>query len=116
MPIKSNENLVKALMRLPHNLRNEFYKSTRDFNLLEGNVNLIFLERWLESRIKTYFSPLANIIANQEKKGNNTRTNHKEDLLKNVNTINQGPSSSNDSDTLSPGNSNKESQVLSVLP
>ena len=95
-------------MRLPHNLRNEFYKSTRDFNLLEGNVNLIFLERWLESRIKTYFNPLANIIANQEKKGNNTRTNLKEDLLKNVNTINQGPSSSNDSDTLSPGNSNKE--------
>ena len=45
VPIKSNENLAKALLYLPYNMRNEFYKVTCNLNILNGDVDLIFLEK-----------------------------------------------------------------------
>ena len=38
VPIKSNKNLVKALLCLPYNRRNEFYKVTCNPDILDGNV------------------------------------------------------------------------------
>ena len=59
----SRESLTKALMRLPYILRQEFFKATRDWNLIDGSVNLIVFENWLERKLNIYFNPLADIIA-----------------------------------------------------
>ena len=71
VPIKSSENLAKALICLPHSIRNEFYKATRNFALLDGDVDLTSLEKWLEHRLKSFFNPIASIIAARETKTNN---------------------------------------------
>ena len=65
VPIKSNENLAKALLCLPCNMRNEFYKVTCNLDILDGDVDLIFLEKSLEKRFKIFFNPIANIITTQ---------------------------------------------------
>ena len=62
-PLLSSKNLTKALMRLPYNLRQEFFKATKDLNLIDGTLNLIVFENWLERKLKTYFKPFADIIA-----------------------------------------------------
>ena len=49
VPIKCNENLVKALLCLLYNMRNEFYKVTCNLDILDDDVDLIFLEKWLVS-------------------------------------------------------------------
>ena len=64
--IESAENLTKAVMRLPNQLRTSFYKSTKNYNFLNGDVTLIEFEHWLENRVKEYFNPIANIIADNE--------------------------------------------------
>ena len=46
-------------------MRNEFYKITCNLDILDGDVDLIFLERWLEKRLKIFFNPIASIIAIQ---------------------------------------------------
>ena len=51
-PLLSSENLTKALTRLPYSLRQEFFKVTRDCNLIEGSVNLIVFENWLDRKLK----------------------------------------------------------------
>ena len=43
-PILSNDNLIKAVIRLPSFLRPEFFKATKNSNMLDGSVNLITLE------------------------------------------------------------------------
>ena len=43
-PLLSSKNLTKALMRLPYNLRQEFFKATKDLNLIDGTLNLIVFE------------------------------------------------------------------------
>ena len=62
-PLLFSESITKALMLLPYNLRQYLFKATRDCNLIDGRVNLIVLENWLERKLRTYFSPLADIIA-----------------------------------------------------
>ena len=52
----SSESLTKALMRLLYNLRQEFFKATRDCNLIDGSVNFIVFENWLERKLKTFQS------------------------------------------------------------
>ena len=47
VPIKSKENLAKALLCLPYNMRNEFYKVTCNLDILDGDPNLIFFEKYL---------------------------------------------------------------------
>ena len=68
VPIKSNENLAKALLCLPYNMQNEFYKLTCNLGILDGDVDLIFLDKWLEKHLKIFFNPIANIIATQKQK------------------------------------------------
>ena len=46
-------------------MRNEFYKVTCNLDILDGDVDLIFLEKWLEKHLKIFFNPIANIIATQ---------------------------------------------------
>ena len=54
-------------MRLPYSLCQEFFKVTRDCNLIDGSVNLIVFENWLEKKLKTYFNPLgADIIVAED--------------------------------------------------
>ena len=65
VPIKSNENLAKALLCLPYNMRNEFYKVTCNLDTLDGDVDLVFLEKWLEKRLKIFFNLIANVTATQ---------------------------------------------------
>ena len=47
-PIFSNENLTKAILRLSSHLRNQFYKFTKDSNLMDGSINLLDFETWLD--------------------------------------------------------------------
>ena len=67
-PIFSNENLRKAILRLSTFLPSEFFKATRDSNMLAGSVNLITLEKWFNEKLKYMFNPLADIISNEEEK------------------------------------------------
>ena len=62
-PLLSSDNLAKALMRLPLYLQQDFFKATRDSNLIDGSVNLIVFEKWLDKKLKILFNPLADIIA-----------------------------------------------------
>ena len=62
-PLLFSESITKALMLLPYNLRQYLFKATRDCNLIDGRVNLIVLENWLERKLRAYFSPLSDIIA-----------------------------------------------------
>ena len=65
-PLLSYENMSKVITTLPHNLRQDFFKVTRNSNLLDWNINLIGLADWLEGRLKTCFNPLTEIIALQD--------------------------------------------------
>ena len=65
-PIFSSENLTKAIHHLPLHLRNWFYKFTKDSNLMDGSVNLLIFEKWLDGQIKVYFNPLADIVNKQD--------------------------------------------------
>ena len=67
-PILSNENLTKAILRLPNFLCRDFFKATKNSNMLDGSVNLITLENWLNKKLKSLFNSLADIISNKEDK------------------------------------------------
>ena len=73
----SSENIAKALICLPHNIRNDFYKTTKKSNFVDGSVNLIVLESWLDSRVQNYFNPLANIVPSHEKQKTINKRNNK---------------------------------------
>ena len=62
----SYESLLKAIATLPHDLWQDFFKPKRNRNLLNGRINLIVSADWLEGRLKTYFNPLAEIVAFQD--------------------------------------------------
>ena len=62
-PLLSSDNLTKALMRLPFNLQQDFFKETRDSNSIDGSINLIVFEKWLDKKLKTPLNPLADFIA-----------------------------------------------------
>ena len=44
---------------------------------MDGNVNLIALERWLDSCVQKCFNALANIVAIDEKQKTNNERNNK---------------------------------------
>ena len=52
-------------------MRNEFGKITCNVDILDGEEDLIFLEKWLEKRLKSLFNPIATIIDTQATKTNN---------------------------------------------
>ena len=62
-----------AVTRLPHLLRQDFFKGTRDIGLTDGTLNLIGFEKWLEKKSKVLFNPLAEPIANWDKKYKNIK-------------------------------------------
>ena len=66
VPNFSSENLTKAIIRLPYQLRQRFYKFTKESNLIDGSVNLVTFEKWLEDQLKNSFNPLADIIIDKE--------------------------------------------------
>ena len=86
VPTKSNENLAKALLCLPCNTRDEFYKVTCNLDIPDGDVDLLFLQKWLEKRLKIFFNPIANITAT---KGTKTDNQHqkKDKEMKQINSI-----------------------------
>ena len=61
-----SENLTKAIRRLPIHLRSRFYKFTKYSSLMDGNVNLLIFEKWLDYQIKTCFNPLADTVDKQD--------------------------------------------------
>ena len=66
IPLLSSESLTKDVMRLPYSLRQEFFKATRDYNLIDGSVNIIVFENRLERKLETYFNLLSDIIAPED--------------------------------------------------
>ena len=56
-PLYSYDMVTKAVLRLPYALRKEFYKFIKDSSLLDGSLNLIMFERWLQNQLKAYFNP-----------------------------------------------------------
>ena len=65
-PLLSSDKLTKALMYLPFNLQQDFFKTTIDNNLIDGSENLTFFEKWLDKKLKTLFNLLADIIAGND--------------------------------------------------
>ena len=45
-------NLTKAILCLPLHSRSQFYKFTRDRNLVDGCINLLLFKKWLDDQIK----------------------------------------------------------------
>ena len=65
-PIFSSEKLTKAILRLPSHLRNEIYKFTKDSNLMDGSINLLVFETWLDDQLKVCWNPPADIVHKQD--------------------------------------------------
>lgn len=72
--IKPIENATKAITRLPESLRTKFYREMKTSSYNENNINLLVLERWLETRIQEALNPHASIIENKIKKETNEKT------------------------------------------
>ena len=47
-PLLQSKIITKALICLPHNIINDFYKEKKKSSFVDGSVNLIDLERWLD--------------------------------------------------------------------
>ena len=76
-PLLSGENIAKALIFLLQNIHNDFYKATKKSNFIDGRINLIALEHWLDSRVQNNFNLWANIVASHEKQKTNNERNNK---------------------------------------
>ena len=62
VPTFPSGNLRKAIIQLPYQLRQRFYKLTKESNLIDGSVNLVTFEKLLEDQLKSSFNPLPHII------------------------------------------------------
>ena len=60
--INTNENVTKAVMRLPKNLRTSYYKCFDYRNFNENNINLVSFERRLANKIHFSLNPIATLI------------------------------------------------------
>ena len=69
------ENLTKAVTRLPNYLRNQFYITSKDKILTDGGIYLTDLEKWLDSKLKEQFNPIACLIAEKEKSDKKNKSN-----------------------------------------
>ena len=47
-------------------MQQDFFKATRNSNLIDGSINLVGLADWLKGCLETYFKPLAEIVAFQD--------------------------------------------------
>ena len=66
VPTFPSENLTRAIIRLPYQLRQRFDKFTKESSLIDRSVNLVTFEKWLEDQLKTSFSSLADMIIDKE--------------------------------------------------
>ena len=80
-------NLTKAIIRLPRFLRRDFFKATKNSNMLDGSLNLITLENWLDKKLKSLFNPLADIISNEEDKPKEKKFSQKNGITNNMNVL-----------------------------
>ncbi|XP_066922770.1 uncharacterized protein [Clytia hemisphaerica] len=69
--IHSAENLSRAVIRLPDNLRKAFYRTSKDYE--DTSLSLMKLESWLDSKLKEFYNPIADIIAQEEQKPKDKR-------------------------------------------
>ena len=60
--ILPNKNLTKTVTCLPHFLRQDFLKDTRDIDLTGSALNLIRFEKWLEKKLKFYLIHLRKLL------------------------------------------------------
>ena len=114
VPIISSDNLTKAIIRLPYQLHQRFYKFTKESNLIDGSVNLVTFEKWLKDQSKTSFNPLADIIIVKEHmlknryqiaKLTNRQSIHSLETYININNVNYTSQGSKDKENL------KESKI-----
>ena len=80
-------NLTKAIIRLPRFLRRDVFKATKNSNMLDGSLNLITLENWLDKKSKSLFNPLADIISNEEDKPKEKKFSQKNGITNNMNVL-----------------------------
>ena len=65
--LRSTDNVIKAVLRLPKYLRMSFYKQFTAENFDEENINLIKFESWLGTKVSSTFNPIALVIENKLK-------------------------------------------------
>ena len=107
-PILINDNLTKAIIRLPSFLRRDFFKATKNSNMLDGSLNLITLENWLDKKLKSLFNPLAHIISNEEDKQKEKRFSQKNRTINNMNVLKD---KGNDKLTTYSNNSDRSTEI-----
>ena len=73
--------LSNSFIRLPSFLRRDFFKARKNSNILDGSLNLITLENWLDKKLKSPFNPLAHIISNEEDKQKEKRFHKRTEQL-----------------------------------
>ena len=66
--LASSDHVTKAIQRLPHYFRQKFYKYSLSVLEVDKTISLLQFEVWLEKKLKLYYNPIANIIANREKR------------------------------------------------
>ena len=64
-----------------------FSRLQKNSNMLDGSVNLITLENWLDKKLKSLLIPLADIISNEEDKQKERKFSHKNQLTNNMNVL-----------------------------
>ena len=102
--INSTENVTKAVMRLPKNLRTSYYKSFDDTDFNENNINLISPERWLANEIRPSLNPIATIIESTVRSKGSGNQGDKSNKLKHDNKnhrLNANSSQSQSGDLMS---------------
>ena len=52
---------MKVILFPPSHLRKQFYKFTKNSNLMDGSASLLVFETWLDDQTKVCFNPLADI-------------------------------------------------------
>ena len=104
--INSTNNVTKAMMRLPKNLRTSYYKRSDDANFNENNINLISLERWLANKIHSSLNPIATLSTKRSKSSGNQSDNSNK--LKHDNKIHRLNSNSSQSQSGRPHVDNKK--------
>ena len=104
-PILSNVKLRKAVIRLPSFLRQEFFEAAKYSNMLDGSVNVVTSENWLDEKLKSLFNPLTEIISNEEDK-------QKEKIFLTItNNMNLLKDKGNDKLTTYSNNSDKSTEI-----
>ena len=63
----SIENISKAVIRLPKNLRSQFYQDFKEDTSSNYHINLNNFETWFGKKIGEFFNPISAIIGHKEK-------------------------------------------------